>query len=291
MRKILFLFLIAIISIRLPAQRNPEILKMKDVAFENGKYISKSTKLPFTGTLETEDDFGCGYKETFPITNGNIDGIWVIRIKDWIRSEGFFKNGVGILNTFFEKENKLETIEPYKKNLLHGNVECFYQNGSKSSTDFYIYGIQQGKSISWFESGNKMSEVDYVNGKKHGKECFWANKGFLLNERNWSHGKPNGNWLGWNLDGSLSMFGYYNQGKGFFFGYYPGGNVYHYEKSESYGSKTLSIYWYENGNPMSYIELKCDLKHGTVKEWDKKGNLTKHAIYKNGKSVKSFLKK
>jgi antitoxin component YwqK of YwqJK toxin-antitoxin module len=115
-----------------------------------------------------------------------------------------------------------------------------------------------------FEASESTEEIEL--GKKHGQFIQWYDKGNKKSEMNYHYGKKHGK----------------------FETFWENGNLRYSVKYVMGLRDGIELECYLDGTKKSLIEYRQDVLDGKWIEWDKKGNITKSEIFKNGKLAKKI---
>jgi antitoxin component YwqK of YwqJK toxin-antitoxin module len=220
----------------------------------------------------------------------------------------------GVWKTYYEN-GQLLSEGLYLKDKQHGVWESYYENGIVKDKGSFDMGQMTAAWTGNYPNGKKLYEGFYERDMKTGTWKHYFSNGKLKDEGNYKilppkksdidvynisvqreHSFKHGYWKSYSeKDGKLVSEGSYfrDRQSGTWKYYYPGGVIVAQEinyntKGELHGpSINNSI----KGKTISEVNYKEGKKHGDFKVYDKKGNLIKHQIYKNGVKDKDVIQK
>ncbi len=189
-------------------------------------------------------------------------------------------------------------------------TETFYENGVKSSEITYKGGVAEGEALFWHPNGELMQRNYYVNGKVEGLLQRWhANKNPEIEEE-YKNDLKNGMSKHYNLDGKLTLEARYINDTldGKYFEYYPDGSLKiegkyknglfegHWRwldidgvalgEAEFHQGKGIQKAWRRDGTLLREVQYEQNMKHGSEKHYDEKGNLEMQIEYRHNNVVK-----
>lgn len=153
-------------------------------------------------------------------------------------------------------------------------------------------GVRNGVSKVWNTEGQLISDEYYLNGNKNGLSRTWHSNGTLASERHYKEGLSQGTTKLWSDKGVLLQVSRYDtlgQRDGFRESWYENGRLserVHFHADELDGK---SEYFYETGKLRRLEYYSRNRYDGIVKEWNEKGELILHQIFKNGELVKTYV--
>jgi antitoxin component YwqK of YwqJK toxin-antitoxin module len=93
---------------------------------------------------------------------------------------------------------------PYRRGIIHGTEEEFYDNGQMAAQRVYLHGKKVGTHQGWFRDGKRRFSYEYANDTYHGEYWEWYNSGALSTYAYYQGGNPIGRKV-WRADGSIYM--------------------------------------------------------------------------------------
>lgn len=130
-----------------------------------------------------------------------------------------FKNGKMLSIGWFESGNKEVEVhyklpkEGIKSPLIQdGELNLWYENGNRRSTEFYNNGKKVGLLTTWYESGKEWSETNYKNGKRNGLTIAWYKSGGKQEQFHFKRGKFEGKQIKWYKSGKKMAERHYEEG-------------------------------------------------------------------------------
>jgi len=188
----------------------------------------------------------------------------------------------GTYLSFFEDGNK--RIEGYYVNGQPSQLWTYYfENGEKKSSGYIKDGIANGKWEYYYESGGVRAK-GVLNGAK--KIGYWTN--YFENGNEKSSGtyfadQKEGIWNYFFEDGSLKAQAYFEEGKGNYKEFYPGGTVKMEGPNLNGKSDGDWRYYYESGELLATGSFVKGLRDGLWDYYHKNGNLSGSGLYREGK--------
>ena len=181
-----------------------------------------------------------------------------------------YKNGT--YKTWYNKENtKLNTIETWKYNKLHGRyIKYYYTSNERNNIMYdmnYKYGKLCGSFIKYYDTLDGHSKImyhtRYLNGKENGLRLSYNDNGILLLQNEYIDGNKNGHQIYYHTNGKKYIISYYkdNQLNGPMIKYFNNNNNSIQEKS-NYNNNVLK---------------------GILEKWNKNGIKLCDEYYENGK--------
>ncbi len=213
-----------------------------------------------------------------------------------------------------------ESFERGKKN---GPSITYYNDGQIAQIDTFDYDVQTGTQIKYFKSGKIKQSIGFVDGIQEGKYREYYSNGNYKTAGIHSNGLQEGKWIFYNEDGSTHVREQYSKGtrisqekvNGEFKTYYEDKpdilkEVCKYKDGKKEGS---FIEFYKVGgyqlidktfqaNPMAEPTVekvrvfvgeqikskglyKNGLRHGTIKNYNKQGELVSEETYNKGQKI------
>ena len=208
----------------------------------------------------------------------------------------------------FSPDGSVAAVRTYKKNRPVGTHKLFFQSSEKGKegerqlaeiSHYNERGELDGENKTFYPSGAISSVISYDNGKMHGLRASWDEKGNVLKESRYNQGKLEGRYLEKDSEGRTIVYHYENNRKeGPHIIYYPermteGKSIKALEASYTNGRLEGKLLEYNtNGEQLSFVSYKADLKEGPAEVFYPKGKLCKEMNFsKNQKEgeVKSYF--
>lgn len=179
----------------------------------NGKFDGKYRKFHSNGNLRYTGQFEHGkeigifkfyaitgeknpiiIKEYFAKNDSILVRFYTLSGK--LESEGKMieKNREGIWKYYFPDGITLMSIEKYANNLLHGEVNIFYKNGTLTEISQYKNGKLQGNRKRYGEDGKIVEDLNYINGILEGSAIIYDEKGEIYARGSYEKGLRVGEW-------------------------------------------------------------------------------------------------
>jgi len=182
----------------------------------------------------------------------------------------------------FYSSGELKQVIPYEDGEIDGRMQLYNKEGDLTQEIIFDMGKKE-RAVVYYENGMVAVERHYVDGKLEGVEKGYYENGAIKTETPYSKGEIDGNVRGYSKNGNISVITPY--GRGFIDGiekaYYEDGAVKHeirFKRSVMEGESVR----YENDGSYSVIPYKEGLRHGTVRHYDREGNLVREEEYKKG---------
>ena len=138
--------------------------------------------------------------------------------------------------------------EPYT-----GIVYDYFEDGkTHRSAISFKNGKLDGQTLEWYESGQLKGEGNAKDGIAEGKSIYWYENGNKMGEENYHNNKKHGKFTIWFEDGNIKSETSYTNDK----------------------INGISTTYYLDGAKQSEINYIRGRQIGTVKVWDKEGNIT-----------------
>ena len=104
--------------------------------------------------------------------------------------------------------SKIHHIESFINGRMDGPSITYFENGQKSSEEFYKNGKKDDSSIRWYKNGQKSSSINFINGRMDGLFVRWHKNGQQSVEESFANGKKEGPSIRWNKNGKKTLEGY-----------------------------------------------------------------------------------
>jgi len=143
---------------------------MKDVQIDkkNGYSVyTKGTKKGVNGLLKTYFDDNKTLKESIPLRNGKINGVY---------------------KSFYESGNLRSKID-YKDSKREGKEIVYYPSGKKAYEADMKNGKKNGYVTQWYENGQQQYKVFYKNNKVEGLVTLYKKDGTIESKNRYKDGK------------------------------------------------------------------------------------------------------
>ena len=243
--------------------------------------------------------------------NGKPDGYWKNYYENGIlKSEGNRKNF--LLDStwnFYDETGRLLLQINYKNGKKNGYRISY--NDDEIVKENFVDDVKQGYSYILDTTGRVKMEIPFVDGLENGLarefdengniiQLIQYKKGYVVNRerinRYDSKHQPHGKWKWFYDDGKLQMEGNYTHGlkNGYFKEYDRDGNlisVVKYvngekeEKTEELTKLDIKTDYWPNGKPKIVATYKNGVPEGVRREYNKKGEVEKSYIFKNGRII------
>ncbi len=99
---------------------------------------------------------------------------------------------------FFYPNGAVESIEHYRRGIIHGPYQKFYESGQLEIEQAYVDGVLQGLSTAWYKNGVVKEKVTLRDNEENGPFTEWFENGRLKAEGNYVDGD--------NEDGTLKLY-------------------------------------------------------------------------------------
>ena len=190
------------------------------------------------------------------IMDGEKDGVWKYYNEYGVKRsiESYDKGNQTDIDYEFFEDGKLETMTPFKDDILNGVYLEFYPDSSLYCQGRYVSGKQEGAWYYYNPDGTYRAIIHYVNGKMDGEQRYFSNTG-----------KP----TRMNLirEGLLMAYTFYN----------PEGEIIAEDELEN-GTGTIT--WkFPNGQTGYEAELVQGQYHGAVKAYYPTGQVKMEGKY------------
>jgi len=156
-------------------------------------------------------------------------------------------------STYFKKDidAKSETKSKDKPNPFEGSKTSDNLTLYLSDGDYYITGVENGKSVEYYEDGSKLYEGNWINGKQDGVSFAYHSDGSIWLKMCHNDGVRNGPWDSWHPNRKHSRKLYYINGKleRTCYAWYEDGSMKHTEYYVSGILQKGSLYFDINGKP------------------------------------------
>ena len=247
---------------------------------------------------------------TAKYTNGLKDGLWSYFYKNGKKfKDGTYKEDEknGTWKTWYEDETllmegdyvngkeegkwdnywengELKNSATFKSGALEGEWQSYYPNGKPKLTGKYSDNMKVGEWIEYFENGKLKDVQNYKLFKKKSKVDYGIMKNRVVMES-----LLNGTSISYSSkDYKKTEEGNYKEGlkDGEWIAYHPGGKNPAVVSNYKVGKLNGSMKQYDRrGNLMSEIEYKDGLKHGSFIVYDKRGKVVNERKFSHGMQI------
>jgi antitoxin component YwqK of YwqJK toxin-antitoxin module len=252
-----------------------EISRSKEIKTETKKEYYKNKK------IKTEWNYVDGYLQD---VSKEYD------IKGNLKRHLNFQKGhlSGISKTYYEN-GEIEQILPFKNGKLVGLAKHFFKNGKLKEEIPYESNKKEGLVKRYYANGNLREQETVQNGKRNGKSFRYYKSGALMLEKTYRENLLDGLYSEFYQSKVIKRTAFYKNGKlsGLRRDYADSGTLTAVMDFDN-GVKVLNISFYPEGGFHELNFFRNNFIHGTMYEFDQKGNLIKQVDYKNGNVSGAF---